>query len=280
MKDWIKKYKLIILTVAIIIVFSWPLIVNWLYNIETDCEVLHKPQEWTIFWGSYIGSIVSAAVAFIILHIQSKKNEEENEKNREENEKNRILQLKILEQQQEMQWLNTFKQASGEYLSVLSYNEIIYIINISMENPREALNLIKTQIDKTNAYEMNFKFIGAKGDYNKLISSSDTLFKLYMEVLNDIQTEISFLISFNSSCFNDFCNALMSPEGDGIVSEAMKQKISNFNYNANFRDKDCFFRLALERVNDLKPSINEIKDIFGEYIKTEQKRIERITTEI
>lgn len=270
--DWINKHRGIVV-VVVLIIFCWPVIVNWLYNVETDCKVLHKPQEWTIFWGSYIGSIVSAAVAFIILFLQRKDN-------KEENEKNRILQLKILEQQQEMQWLNAFKQASGEYLSVLSYNEIIYIINISMENPRVALNLIKTQIDKTNAYEMNFKFIGAKGDYNKLISSSDTLFKLYMEVLNDIQTEISFLISFNSSRFNDFCNALMSSEGDGIVSEAMKQKISNFNYDTNFRDKDCFWWLALERVNDLNPSISEIKDIFGEYIKTEQKRIERITTEI
>ena len=89
MKDWIKKYKFILIIVAIIIIFSWPLIVNWLYNVETNCKVLHKPQEWTIFWGSYIGSIVSAAVAFIILFLQRKDN-------RAENKKNRILQLKIL----------------------------------------------------------------------------------------------------------------------------------------------------------------------------------------
>ena len=69
MKGLIKKYKWHLIIGGLLIIF-WPLIVNCLYNVETDCKVLYKPQEWTMFWGSYIGSIVSATVAFIILHIQ------------------------------------------------------------------------------------------------------------------------------------------------------------------------------------------------------------------
>ncbi|MBR4300970.1 MAG: hypothetical protein IKT84_03520, partial [Bacteroidales bacterium] len=65
MKDWIIKHKWATAIIVSVLMFFWPLIVNCLYNVETDCEVLHKPQDWTIFWGSYIGSIVSAAVAFI-----------------------------------------------------------------------------------------------------------------------------------------------------------------------------------------------------------------------
>ncbi|MFI3258463.1 MAG: hypothetical protein R3Y16_00020 [Rikenellaceae bacterium] len=60
------------------------------------------PKVWLGFWGGYIGAIISAAVAFIILNKQLNQNHTENEDNR-------ALQLKVLEHSNAQQRLNDIK---------------------------------------------------------------------------------------------------------------------------------------------------------------------------
>lgn len=273
MKDWIKKYKLIIIIGAIIIIFSWPFFVNWLYNVETNCKVLHKPQEWTIFWGSYIGSIVSAAVAFIILFLQRKDNIKENEKNR-------TLQLKILEQQQEMQWLNMFRQASAEYVLAYSDNDIRNVINTMVNNPEKAFECIRILIDRLKKCDISLKYIGLRDNSAKIISTCDNLFITYMEALNDIQKEVVYLMQNKPSLFHVFSETYK----DFDFSDKMIQGIKDYN-NSRLKDDNTsdiihFHKIALLRIRELETHIDEIQNTLGNYIKNEEKRIERITTEI
>ena len=76
--EWIKKHTTLLVVIIIAFALVLPICINALYLVNTDCEILHKPSEWTTFWGSYLGAIISAGVAFIILHIQRKDNEKDN----------------------------------------------------------------------------------------------------------------------------------------------------------------------------------------------------------
>ena len=75
--EWIKKHTTLLVVIIIAFALVLPICINALYLVNTDCEILHKPSEWTTFWGSYLGAIISAGVAFIILHIQRKDNEKD-----------------------------------------------------------------------------------------------------------------------------------------------------------------------------------------------------------
>ena len=51
-------------------------------------------EGWMTSWGGYLGAVISSAIAFVILYIQRRDNEKQNEDNRQ-------LQLNILIYQQE-----------------------------------------------------------------------------------------------------------------------------------------------------------------------------------
>lgn len=267
MKDWIKKHKLIIIIGAIIIIFSWPLIVNWLYNVETNCKVLHKPQEWTIFLGSYIGSIISATVAFIILFLQ-----------RKDNEKNRILQLKILEQQQEMQWLNAFKQAYIEYIAAFSYNNVFLVINTAKTNPNEAFFLIKPLIEKINRASLMIKCIGIRGEQNNLEMKLERFEMKYSEILDDVKYFVSFLrVNKSIPTLNVFYEAIkdenyLSARTKQIIVESLEK-----GKETEISDNSSFLSIVIERSEDLKVFESGFKSLLFGYIKEEEKRINAIT---
>lgn len=287
MKDWIKKHKLIIIIGAIIIIFSWPLIVNCLYNVETDCKVLHKPQEWTIFWGSYIGSIVSAAVAFIILFLQRKDNKEENEKNREENEKNRVLQLKIVEQQQEMQWLNTFRQCSVEYISVYSDDNIREIVNKVKNEPKESLSLIEAMFEKMEKARLMMAFLEREVGYENIKAALKEKHELYNETLEDMKYVIDFYITSE----NDFSiMKLQISSGLKYVSFDLQRIIRdrafsfstpkcNIPLSSYFAKREELSEIVSARFEIFIKKNNDIEAILLAYIKEQEKRIEQITTE-
>lgn len=283
MKDWIKKYKWYLIIGGLLIIF-WPLIVNCLYNIETNCKVLHKPQEWTIFWGSYIGSIVSAAVAFIILFLQRKDN-------KEENEKNRILQLKILEQQQEMQWLNMFRQASIEYISVCSVRNIHEIVYVVKNDPKEAYSLMKTKADEIEKSTLMIKMLWNKKDNNisKTISEDHNL---CARTLIDMSCVIGFFIKHQYDYF--LSELIGSQEYQSKASENLKEIVQREKKDEQLKnngalglpsredDQKILFKIVLERFQKYQDD-NEhknIKTLLFDYIKEQEKRIERITTEI
>lgn len=285
--DWINKHRGIVV-VVVLIIFCWPVIVNWLYNVETDCKVLHKPQEWTMFWGSYIGSIVSAAVAFIILHLQRKDNSKENESNRK-------LQLKILEHQQEMQWLNTFRQVSAEYIIAYSYDNIRLIINIVRYNPEEAFFLIKPLIERINKARIlaDVVKIGEKDSNLK-----DNLCKnhnFYADTLSDMNFLLTWFMQEGN--LHSFCELENSEEyrnmtkvmKDIIIKECIDKINKTYGNSTNYQIDDLIkqsiliyksnlFKILSDRGSILMRDVQEIKieELLSDYIYSEQDRIEQI----
>ena len=132
--EWIKKHTTLLVVIIIAFALVLPICINALYLVNTDCEILHKPSEWTTFWGSYLGAIISAAVAFIILHIQRGDNEQQikdaQKDNDTQNKANRNLQINTLKYQQEQIRLNNFiavssKLIDGEAKQLMHYLRLI-----------------------------------------------------------------------------------------------------------------------------------------------------------
>ena len=80
----------ILIIIGILIIVLIPAIINFIILQPSRFKFVGTSVDWLIFWGSYLGAIISAGVAFIILYIQRKDNEKANEANEKQNELNRI----------------------------------------------------------------------------------------------------------------------------------------------------------------------------------------------
>jgi hypothetical protein len=169
MKIPIKKYWWIALVILLL-----PIAINFVLLIPSFTAVVGDEIAWLSFWGGYLGAIISTAAAFIILYIQRKDNESENEKNRvdnevqnkqnrEENEKlnraNRQLQLNIMKYHQQYHWLDEFRNASLAYCSAFNHNDLVMISNIMWLDPKGAFERIKLLFDRVTAANTTFSFV-------------------------------------------------------------------------------------------------------------------------
>lgn len=66
MKRLLKKYGWILIIIIIVtFLVLLPVFINWCYTIPSWDEIFEKPQEWTEFWGTYLGAIASFVMVFI-----------------------------------------------------------------------------------------------------------------------------------------------------------------------------------------------------------------------
>lgn len=257
--NWVKKYSW---TITLIILI--PITINFVLLIPAFVPIVGDSTEWLSFWGAYI----SATVAFVILYIQRKDNKDENEKNRK-------LQLNILTHQQEMQWLNMFRQASVEYVSAYTYNDLVHAINVMKENPKEAFNILGHLLERLAKCDAGLMYIGMRGkDAINLYNKCYSLFILYNDVVNDIQHIMVYILNTKNFTFEGFCVESANMQ----ITDLMKDIISIVATQNNIDMAQRFNDVAMQRVKIIEERASEIRDIFGSYITEEQKRIDSILT--
>lgn len=272
MKKWMQKYRFVILLMAL--VASMPIAINFILLIPSFTPIVGDNVEWLSFWSSCI----SAAVAFVILHIEridsKKQNEDTKRENKHENEKNRKLQINILKYQQEMQWLNMFRQASVEYVLAYTYNDLVFSINAMRDNPKYAFNLLGNLLERLAKCDTSLAYIGMRGENSKkLYDRCASLFILYNDVIYDIQHIMIYLIESNNPSFEAFC--IDSSNNIEITSE-MKDIISSMATQKGVTLEDRFNDVAMNRIKVIEKHAEKIRDIFSVYISEEQKRIDDI----
>lgn len=78
----------VIIILGVIVIIAIPFVINWLVPLNTPKWLLpvaggvDEQNAWMGFWASYLGSIISACVAFFVLYITIRSNKEENKANR------------------------------------------------------------------------------------------------------------------------------------------------------------------------------------------------------
>lgn len=145
-----KKKKRILIS-SILLILICPILINALMLIP--CKWASGDNTWIGFWGSYLGSMLSASAAFAILYVQRRDNHKENSNNRQANQKenveNRKLQIKEIQYRQEMGWLSDFRKAIVENINVHTPHNLLSIINILLQDEYTQAQNQEVQ-DKTN----------------------------------------------------------------------------------------------------------------------------------
>ena len=265
---------------GILIILAAPIVINYILLVPAVYPIVGNNTMWLSFWGCYLGAIISSATAFIILHIQREDNETQNENNRNDNQKwnnnNRNLQLNTLKYQQEMQWLNAFRQISAEYVSAYNYNDLIRIVNIPRSDAKSAFNGIGPLLDRLALCDVRLKYIGVRGDKaSSLCDICDAFFELYNNVLYDLQAVFIYLIENPSPMFETFCiQSTRMP-----ITKSMKIIIQQVAIEKGLSNAQRFNNLAVERIKIIEERAEKIRTVFAGYILEEQKRINNILTE-
>lgn len=112
---YIKKYFF-----QLLLIIVTPLIINTLMVLPMLFPITGDSSSWLDFWGSYIGALLSSAIALYILYKQ-------NQQNHIENIANRNLQLSVIKYNQELDKLRDLRTALVDFQASFDYIEITNI---------------------------------------------------------------------------------------------------------------------------------------------------------
>lgn len=112
---YIKEYF-----IQILLIIATPLIINTLMVQPILFPITGDSSSWLSFWGSYIGAVLSSAIALYILYKQ-------NQQNHTENIANRNLQLSVIKYNQELDKLRDLRTALVDFQASFDYMEITNI---------------------------------------------------------------------------------------------------------------------------------------------------------
>ncbi len=112
---YIKEYF-----IQLLLIIATPLIINTLMVQSILFPITGDSSSWLSFWGSYIGAVLSSAIALYILYKQ-------NQQNHTENIVNRNLQLSVIKYNQELDKLRDLRTALVDFQASFDYMEITNI---------------------------------------------------------------------------------------------------------------------------------------------------------
>ena len=276
MKQFLHKYWWEIILI-IVIIFGTPLLLNKLILRPKRFAIVGDGSDWLMFWGTYLGSIISALVAFFVLFKQLKQNHAENEENRatnaQENEKNRIQQYNRLMYEQETKRLDTLKSTCIDLLAAHSDNNLIFLINSMWYDPNKALFIVKDLISKS--YESHSKFdFAIEENKPSIINYVTSVITVYQSAILDIQNIITFRINHTEDSpiqeFGDYIKSCASENMQDLTRSNIAKQKSDINM------KRLQYDIALDRVNQYQQVPKQLYKRLYNFIQSEQDRINKI----
>lgn len=278
MKNLIKRYWWIIPVILIL-----PILINFTLLVPAISPIVGEDTDWLSFWGGYLGAIISAGVAFYILHIQRNDNKKDNINNRKsnkaQNEANRQLQLNIMRYQQEIHWLDKFRLSCLEYSHAFNNNDVVMVTNLMWDNPREAFNILKTLYDRLGTTEAHFSFLCKNNDESSILKSDVfNTHQSFQQLLDDIQWIVLYFTQEAppTRTWTGFTNFLKFKNYS--LTTIMNNIIQENNTNI-YNWGDYFHRICITRVKKGIFFESNVKNRMYKYIKEEQERIDNILTE-
>ena len=274
---WIKVVLKILLwlSITVVVIYVIPRIINYLILKPACFEVVGDGTHWLSFWGGYLGAIISAGVAFIILGIQY-------QQNKKENNDNRTLQKNVLKHQVRTQRLNTIEARLIEYFQSFNYVEIdnlaYQILNKEDRNPIMARlkELWKEKESATLKLEMIF------------VSSTDEAESTYLSAFKDYDEQYNMLVED----LMWFCDIGYHSGDDAMLNKLVIKSINDYKSRHLIENKYRIwnyikkynYKIVSERNNIIKERLEVLND-FADYllwevikslIQYEQQEIDKI----
>lgn len=267
--EWLKKYWWVILMMLVS-----PIVINFILLVPAFYPIVGRDTDWLIFWGSYLGSIISASVAFIILAIQYKQNQKENKANRQ-------LQINTIKHQQEQNQLHSIINISAKLISITNPYKVIDICKKIGRNDVDVIELFETlSLNIENCKSELELYINTvpKLDNMKLALDIDSfVFDIKMGLM-DIKNIVAIFNSHHGNldtmCLTDetMLNQYFSKQTHCIITQYENISKETLDYT------DCR-SITLTIVKEIQKQQYDMQNNILGYIKQEQKRINKILTE-
>ena len=240
-------------------------------------EIVGEDTDWLTFWGNYLGGVIPALGAFVILYIQRRDNEKQNAENREanaiENEENRKTQNKIMLYQISTQNLHLFKESCLALLDAYNYNRFVQICNLFIQQKKSPLEQIRIGFMEINKAHRSFlmNFIPSAPKMGELIEKEEELFKIYNAALLDIEVVLSYL-TFSKDYIKEHIST------DNQASEILSMIIAkNITMLDSIEPKKWLDAILNQRLDKIDPELfNSIWDLISDVYLGEKARVNKI----
>ena len=286
--EWIKKHTTLLVVIVIVFALVLPIGVNALYFIDTDYEILHKPSEWTTFWGSYLGAIISAAVAFIILHIQRMDNEKQIEDAHIDNEiqniANRNLQINTLKYQQEQICLNNLIAVSSKLIASINPMDVKTLCKqLRQDNVSQIEHNLLVCLNSITSIQQEFCLhLSDKDDRQKILGNdANRIIARYTGALCDIQNLLTLISVSGIPMTHDILKAYAQSSENKRMSANLKAAIINYTpvQIENIKLEWMWEAIALSLLDLVQNESTNLYNIIDDYVSKERTRIDEILTE-
>ena len=286
--EWIKKHTTLFVVIIIAFALVLPICINALYLVNTDCEILHKPSEWTTFWGSYLGAIISAAVAFIILHIQRMDNEKQIEDayidNEIQNIANRNLQINTLKYQQEQICLNNFIAVSSKLIASINPMDVKTLCKqLRQDNVSQIEHNLLVCLNSITSIQQEFCLHLSDKDGRQKILGNDAnrIIARYTGALCDIQNLLTLISVSGIPMTHDILKAYAQSSENKQMSANLKAAIINYTpvQIENIKLEWMWEAIALSLLDLVQNESTNLYNIIDDYVSKERTRIDEILTE-
>lgn len=200
-----------------------PCLINLIMIQPRIYRIVGNDTSWLSFWGGYIGSVISSAIALFILWKQLNQNHQENDENRK-------LQLKNIEYQQKSQWLNLLRSKLADYYSAFCFNDLALLSNKikTKKNKSDIRNEIKVMVDRVANTDFSVKIlfpINTDSDEKKMLLELDKFTVEFNVTLCDLLWYVHD-VAYLSGGF-DFNESIYKERTDKYMIDATKYDLSH-----------------------------------------------------
>lgn len=265
MKDLLKKYWWLLIAIVVT-----PVIVNYVLLIPAFGPVVGDNVHWLAFWGSYLTSLVSAMIAFLILFIQRRDNHNENKHNRQ-------LQINVLKYQQEMQWLNEKREILIDFALSLSKDDLIELSNKIAAN-QDILSDIKNLLANLvkNDSRVGFMRVSEKTEsFKEFNTKCQSAFNTHRDALLDLQ---EIYILFMRTPVVQRVSVLHNRLQQGLIHSGLRDIIFSYPLESVFLQQNPV-EISLKLIATIPNLLEDTRNVSLTYIKAEEERIAKLLEE-
>lgn len=280
-----KKYSWLFLVILIL-----PFCINYILLRPTpfSMPIVGKDTDWLSFWGGYLGAVISAAVAFIILYIQRKDNEQQikdaQTDNDAQNKANRNLQINMLKYQQEQARLNNFIAVSSKLIASINPMDVKTLCKqLRQDNVSQIEHNLLACLNSITSIQQEFclHLSDKDGRQKRLGNDSNKIIASYTDALCDIQNLLTLISVSGIPMTHDILKEYAQSSGNKRMSANLKGAIINYTpvQVESVKLEWMWEGIALSLLDLVQDESTNLYNIIDDYVSEERTRIDKILTE-